>query len=451
MEEEEAEAELEEGEVSDKGSAADISDDELDPESDIDFPPGVADKMARFVEKQTRRVVAELLAEEERKYAQTRKAPKTPLVLARAVRAEMLELLGITDSQDIGGVRKKKKVPLPDPLPAGAPRRFAPDKTPLFNPHWDDRVDRGVNVEYISAVVRLIRDKGVKKHTLPSRMAKNNVLVVRAAHTYFNSLRRQYQAQNDPEAQAKYAQKLQNDKRSARRTRKAIMLSDGVPIFRRFFGKAATVGVEQLIHAAWLSSEDSTDGAARHSDWERMRSKGHAGLKALEVRTMLWRSRQLNMLYLTLAVFARFKYEVFGDLDEDEERDLTDDERALYFARLAQAVARWRSVYLSNKHLYDRFRGPPANHREFPRDDKQQRRVEGMLFKQCISRKWAKKDHEHLQFYNSAPDCPSSYTIFDLELPMELIPPDDRAWLEEVGTTDAEPGETDVEEVPDRL
>ncbi|KAI0370475.1 hypothetical protein BV20DRAFT_1052495 [Pilatotrama ljubarskyi] len=444
--------ESESGSESDNsGSAGDISDDEPDVDLDIDLPPELIAKMRRWVQQQTRRLFAKLLAkwEKKNKHKRKRKEPEVPLVLARAVRDEMCNLIGISNTEPkVGGARKKPRrddTLLPAPLPAGAPRRLAPDKTPLFNPDWESRVDEGVNFEYIQAVVALIRDKGAKKHKLSSKMAKNEVLVLKAAHTYFRSLRTRYQAQIDEAAKAKYLKKLENDKRNARRIRKAATLEDGVEIFRRFFGRAATVGVEQLIHVAWLSSEDSTDGAASHSEWERMRSKGRAGSKALEVRVMAWRSRQLNTIYLVLAVFARFKLEVFGDLDEDADRDLVDEERERYFTRLRDAVSRWRSIYLNNTQMYDRFRGPPVNHRQFPRDDKQLHQVEGMTYKQCISRKWAKKSHENLQFYLSAPPCPSSYTIFDLDVPMELIPQDDRTWLQELETTDAEPDEMDVD------
>ncbi|KAI9000668.1 hypothetical protein BD414DRAFT_532512 [Trametes punicea] len=377
-----------------------------------------------------------MLAKLEKRHVRGKKPAKVPLELARAVRDEMLAAIGI--ERVIGGRRKKQRVTLPQPLAPGMPPRYALDgSTRLYNPDWNSHVDGGVNLEYIMTVQHLIQENGVVKYGLSQELANNHDLIIKAAHTYFRTLRRQYQADHDEAARAKCEAKLEMDKHNARRHRKASHLRTGIKPFRRVFGHAATQGIEQLVHSPWQSSEDSSGGVANPTERDRMRRMANAGFKALELRTLRWRGRKLSTLYLTLAVFARFQAERAGDLDEIASEDLTEVERATYLAQVRQAVQEWQSVYTSKDLHYDRFRGPAANHRDLPREDKKRRPI----YKECISRRWAKESEAHSQIYDAAPHCPDNFTIFDLELPLDLLPERDREWLQGVDMADSEDNE----------
>ncbi|OSD01437.1 hypothetical protein PYCCODRAFT_1478461 [Trametes coccinea BRFM310] len=392
-------------------------------------------QVKHLVKLEARRLVKKMLAKLENRHAQGKRLPKVPLELARAVRDEMLAAMGV--ERVIGGRRKKQRVTLPQPLAPGTPPRYALDgSTRLYNPDWNGHVDDGVNLEYIMTIQRLIQENGVVKYGLPQELAHNHDLVIKAAHTYFRTLRRQYQADHNEAARAKHKAKLETDKHNVRRHRKASFLRTGIKPFRRVFGHAATQGVEDLVHSPWQSSEDSSDGVADPNERDRMRRMANAGFKALELRTLRWRGRQLSALYLTLAVFARFQAERAGELDSDDivSEDLTEAERAAYLAKVRQAVQEWQSVYMSKDLHYDRFRGPAANHRDLPREDKKRRPI----YKECISRRWAKENETHSQIYDAAPHCPDGFTIFDLELPLDLLPERDREWLHGVDPADSE-------------
>ncbi|CDO71995.1 hypothetical protein BN946_scf184943.g30 [Trametes cinnabarina] len=372
------------------------------------LPPNVRAQVKRLARAEADRRVKKMLAKLEQKYAGTQTAPRVPLALAvsidplqrlsvysplieqRAVREEMKALMGIRPTWS--GRRKKQRISLPKPLAAGAPVRYAPDNTRLFNPDWSVPVDEGVNLQFVTTVRDLIRDKGVEKHGLSAEVVENDNLIIKAAHTYFRTLRRQYEVDHNNEAREKHEQKLENDKHYARRKR---------------------------------SSEDSgSEHDAHYAERETMRKEFGAGSNALEVRALRWRGRQLISVYLALMVFARFSAEEAGRLDGLSE-ELSAEEREAYLDKLCEAVATWDSVYLSEDQVYDRFRGPAANHIDLPRKDKKRRPI----YKECFSRKWVEETEEHLQIYNSARNCPPSFTILNLELPMELFPKRDREWL----------------------
>ncbi|KAH9848440.1 hypothetical protein C2E23DRAFT_889093 [Lenzites betulinus] len=396
-------------------------------------------EVKRLAKAQAEEMVRKALAGLEKQYKRARtKRAKAPTNLVRAVQHEMYALMGL--ERRLGSQRTKKlHVALPEPLAPGVEGRFAPDgKTRWYNPDWDARVDVGVNLEFITAVRDLIREKGGIKHGLPSELTENDELIIKAAHTYFRSLRRRYQADHNAEAKAKYENKLQADKHYQRRRRRTDILREGVLPFRKVFGRGMTEGVDELVISPWQSSEDSGNVDGDRSAREDERRKAGAGTHALELRTLRWKSQKMRMLYLVLAVFGRFQAERGEEVDEDTMEDFTAEERDAYLEQLRTAVRTWRSVSISRNQQFDRFRGPVVNDFDIPREDKHRRPI----YKECISRKWAKETSEHTQVYKAAGKCPATFTIFDLELPMDLLPELDQEWMKKVETTDfSESGE----------
>ncbi|KAH9852591.1 hypothetical protein C2E23DRAFT_859624 [Lenzites betulinus] len=398
-------------------------------------------EVKRLAKAQAEQMVKKALAGLERQYKRSRtKGGKVPNILVRAVQHEMYALMGL--ERALGSQRKKLHVALPNPLAPGVEARYAPDgKTRWYNPEWDARVDVGVNLEFITAVRDLIREKGGIKHELPSELTENDELIIKAAHTYFRSLRRRYHADHSEEAKAKYEKKLQVDKHYQRRRRRTNILREGMQPFRKVFGRGATEGVEELVISPWQSSEDSGNGDGDQQTRDEERRKAGAGRHALELRTLRWKSRKMRMLYLILAVFGRFQAERGDELDEESTEDFTPAEHDTYLEELRAAVRTWRSITINRNQQFDRFRGPAVNALDLPREDKHRRPI----YKECISRKWAKETNEHTQLYKAAGPCPSTFTIFDLELPMDLLPELDQEWMEKVETTDFD--EIDDEEL----
>ncbi|KAI0629223.1 hypothetical protein C8Q77DRAFT_1157998 [Trametes polyzona] len=403
------------------------------------LPPAQREAVKRLARAEAQRAVSEVLAdirrgEQEASQAHTQlPKPRVPIEVQRAVRAVMRELMGMEDSNPIGlGRRMRRRLPLPD---AASRAEEAQDSdnlpTPLFTPDWDKRVDEDENLAFITAVRAIIREKGVSIYGLTGEWAEDDDLVVRAAHTYFQTLRRQYAAEHDEEAGMKLSKKKHADKHKGRRRRKAQRLRNGIIAFRRVFGKAATEGVNELILSDDQSSEASSDGHAPPSKREQMRDAVSAGSTALEVRYMRWRCRQLTLISLALAVFARFQAERAhaGIIDRSSE-EYSPEEREAYLAQLRRAIEKWPTVLQGRDLQYNRFRGPVENHQDLPRLN----RRKTPLYKECISRKWAKESLEHAHILEAAPHCPASFTVLGLKIPLDILPRLDREYVESLET-----------------
>ncbi|KAI0630824.1 hypothetical protein C8Q77DRAFT_1160339 [Trametes polyzona] len=354
--------------------------------------------------------------------------------LKKAAQETVRNLMGMREkAPHAPGVRKKAYV-LPDPLPEGEPPRSAPDGTRLFNPEWTMDVDKGVNRELVQAAVAVVR-QNADDYKVQPREAEDEDALRTAVVTYLQGLKRQYQTSHDESLANKRQKKLVDDKHHARRHRKADWIRMGLLAFRRAFGFDLTVGVDELVHTPWQSDEHSDEGEATHEEWRAMRLASQAGPNALEVRGLTWRSRKLLTLYVVLSVFARFSRD-FPDLaardpavgvngeDLSADADALANARAQYLDEVISAAKEWRTIYANNWQHLGRFRGPAINNREVPRADRRY-----TIFKDCFSQKWAKRSPEHARLYAKALEVPETFTVFDLEIPEELIPEDDREWL----------------------
>lgn len=158
---------------------------------------------------------------------------------------------------------------------------------------------------------------------------------------------------------------------------------------------------------------------------------------------------KLTVLYIVLAVLVRFVRErepltqhkqrtqtrvrgqrIASDSNAqelapsaDSESD-TEEVRAQYRARVGDAVKDWSTIYVHPNQRVERFRGPPENSPQQPRVHKK-----NVIYKEFISPKWANASAKNLQFYEKAPSCPSTFTVFDLDNLDDLIPKDDLGWL----------------------
>ncbi|CDO73027.1 hypothetical protein BN946_scf185007.g81 [Trametes cinnabarina] len=433
-------------ESSDSGSESDtessVSDWDAEAESLSDSEPirrrDFKRLLAKVVKLKKKLARCERRVKDWQKRRSGRRKTEIPAALRAVIHAEMLRLLGITRPG-------KKHCPrLPGPRGPGDEERYAGDHTTrLYNPEWDERVDRSqVNREFINAVVQLIRDKGVELHGLPAHMVQNEKLIVHAAQAYFRTLRRRFRVEHNPEAKEAAEKKLYMDKHYARRHRKAEHLRDGIRPFRCVFGWDATEGVEDLVDSGCLSSEVTAPALEEDSDGtrdERRRLQLQMGVgdNALEVRTVKWLAQRVRTMYLILAVFARFEAQrrKQGNSSDWPDRDLTPAEREAYLAEVRLSASKMRSVLSKGRaQAYERFRAPAARHRNLPREEKRRKPI----FKESFSQKWVRQSAEHQNIYDRAPNCPSSYTVIKLDLPTDLLLELDRLHLAEGETTESE-------------
>ncbi|KAI0630613.1 hypothetical protein C8Q77DRAFT_1062958 [Trametes polyzona] len=354
--------------------------------------------------------------------------------LQKAAQETVRKLMGVREKAPHAPGARKKAYVLPDPLAEGEDPRVAPDGTRLFNPDWAMDVDRGVNGELVQAAVVVVR-QNADVYKVPQREVEDDETLRSAVVTYFQGLKRQYQSTHDELLANKRQKKLGDDKHHARRHRKADWIRMGLLSFRKAFGFEQTEGVDELVHTPWQSDEHSDEGDATHQDWLAARQASQAGPNALEVRGLTWRSQKLLTLYVVLSVFARFTRD-FPELaardpavgvkgeDLSADSEAVTKARAEYLEEVMSAAREWRTIYANNWQHLGRFRGPAANDREVPRTDRRH-----TIFKDCFSRKWAKKSPEHARLFAKALELPSTFTVFDLEIPEDLIPEDDREWL----------------------
>ncbi|EKM56151.1 uncharacterized protein PHACADRAFT_29104 [Phanerochaete carnosa HHB-10118-sp] len=150
----------------------------------------------------------------------------------------MLDLVGVNS------VRNEKMV-LPEPLPDGAPL-CVENNVPLYNPHWKESISLNVNHEYLEAVV----DHIVKKQNVRCTLNEADATPVHlwlTAETYFTTLHSNYKAQTTV-----------ND-------------------FQARYSEENTVGVQELLHSDYMSSEHSDSGEAvarKHNTHEEARGIG---------------------------------------------------------------------------------------------------------------------------------------------------------------------------------
>ncbi|KAI0363299.1 hypothetical protein BV20DRAFT_1058163 [Pilatotrama ljubarskyi] len=367
---------------------------------------------------------------------------KVPTAIQNAVHQDMRRLLGVPAGTVTG--RRQGDFQVPAPLAMGSDTRTAPNGDTIWNPDWTLKVNEGVNAAYVQAAAALVKQNGVQGHKLPADLADDLGTIQHSARTYWRTLKKKYLSQTDEVWAQKAEQKRINDKLYGRRHRRADGLRQGIPVFRQIFGKENTVGVEEVVQSPWQSDEAESDGEADHAEWEQCRKAFGASTNAYEVRGHAWKGRKLSTLYVTLAVCARFDKErrdartllrsqgraeldgyhaddeAAGEQDADTYPELSDTERIALRSQLEASVANWYSIYLNPAQQTDRFRGPAANRREFPRKDSSTGRR--TLYKECFSRKWAAENAEHSRWYESAPSCPPEFTTFKLDIPQTLIP-----------------------------
>ncbi|KAH9897972.1 hypothetical protein C8Q73DRAFT_683249 [Cubamyces lactineus] len=146
------------------------------------------------------------------------------------------------------------KLPKPDD-----PVKYAPDGTRLYNPDWGIPIDEGINDQFISAVVKLTMSNGANPpFNLSADVVGDEGLLTLAAKAYLKSLKRMFMLQSSGDrGTQQLTKKRVSDKLHGRRARKCDNLASAIPMFRKVFGHANTVGIEEVVQVGWMSDEHS--------------------------------------------------------------------------------------------------------------------------------------------------------------------------------------------------
>ncbi|KAI0696123.1 hypothetical protein C8T65DRAFT_698489 [Cerioporus squamosus] len=365
---------------------------------------------------------------------------KVPAAVKTAVHHMMLRLMGC--------VHKNKRsshsgvtayFDLPDPLPEGEPKhtvKSGNNVVTLWNPDWFRPVDEGVNVDFIAATVNAVVQSGGSTYQLKPEWLEQPALIKHTSEAYFRHLRRQYKYRNNADGLRRLAAKMKMDKRLGRRQRKTQHRMKGISALRKAFGRASTVGIEELVKTELMSSEASSEGEADPEERDCMRVEQGAGRRALERRRVVFRSEKLNRIYYALDAFARVQESSSesenidnapgqgnDDDKESEESELSEDERMAFRAEVLDEIRVAEAQDADQR--YDRFRGPKENYRTEERRTKRRK----TMYKECYSQTWVNSAVTHKEAYNRARTAPSEMTIFQLEIPDEFIMEVDRGYL----------------------
>ncbi|KAI0069571.1 hypothetical protein K474DRAFT_1751280 [Panus rudis PR-1116 ss-1] len=242
-------------------------------------------------------------------------------------------------------------------------------------------------------VVNLIMANETATRALPPHVIVQRGLVEIAAHQYFTTLRGWYSAQNNADRMERRMSKNTKNTRRQRKRRKADALRKAVPLFRAKYGEDETVGLEQLIHADYQSSEHSEGGESNVDEFQKYRKEHGGSDDGLEICREQWRSPQLNRVYYSLKKIG----------NEQITNKSCRRERAGRAQRL-------------------RFRGMAANANDRVPPVKLSKRP-------CFSyvnESWAiRTSNENIPMLED----PEEWSILSLSIPDEDIDDDNRAWL----------------------
>ncbi|KAI0070080.1 hypothetical protein K474DRAFT_284691 [Panus rudis PR-1116 ss-1] len=310
--------------------------------------------------------------------------------LARSTQATMLSMMGLKRPSS---TTAQAQIILPHPLQRGEAPRVGNDGRELATPDFTGAVNDPVNMRFLEDVVSLMIRNETRARTLAAHVVVTERLVEVAAKQYFSTLRMWYRRQNEEATESKMRERRAKNTRRQRKKRKADNLRKAVPLFRAKYGEENTVGLEQIIHTDYQSSEHSDCGAADPAEFDAYRTAHGGGTDGLEIRREQWRSYKLDRIYYSLKTL----------VIEQTHNELKRGERPGKVQRL-----RFQGMKVNANN-----RMPPAKPSKRP-------------YISCVSEDWAERTGN-----TSIPmlQDPEDFTIFSLEIPDEDLDKEDLAWL----------------------
>ncbi|KAG6850072.1 hypothetical protein H0H93_001422 [Arthromyces matolae] len=310
----------------------------------------------------------------------------------------MNEFVGVESIRDESGTLSKI---IPGPLPAGAPIRYkdigADKRLRLWNPDWNTAPKSGSNRAFLEAVIHHIRQKE-KDHPSVGMPVEEltDELMWESVTQYYKTMRNNWKRQNDERVAAKQSAHDKEVKLRARKKAKADTMRQNIQGFEDLYDKTKTVGLREIIHTDYMSSEHSDCGNVSIDEYTAHRASKIGGgmTNGFEIRRPEWRSKQMNRVYVRLHKMARDGGPRPGE------------------------TSRRNTVRLP------RYHGLPANN-----NNKNPPKVKGHLApRSCISDEWirnnGKKDGDHLWR-----DDPEGWVILSLDIPSADFDAHDLAYL----------------------
>ncbi|KAG6819709.1 hypothetical protein H0H93_009403 [Arthromyces matolae] len=333
--------------------------------------------------------------------------------LTSLVHQVMNEMVGVESIRDESGTLSKI---IPGPLVAGAPIRYkdigANEHMRLWNPDWNTAPKSGSNRAFLEAVIRHIRQKE-KDHPSVGMPVEEltDELMWDSVTQYFKTMRNNWKRQNDERVAAKQSAHDKDVKLRARKKAKADTMRQNIQGFEDLYGKTKTVGLREIIHTDYMSSEHSDCGNVSNDVYTAHRASKIGGgmTNGFEIRRPEWRSKQMNRVYVRLHKMARDGGPRPGE------------------------TSRRNTVRLP------RYHGLPANNNK-----KNPPKVKGYLApRSCISDEWIKnnekKDDDHL-WRND----PEDWVILSLDIPLTDFDAHDLAYLADMEDNEGVNKEVDV-------
>ncbi|KAJ3562762.1 hypothetical protein NP233_g9373 [Leucocoprinus birnbaumii] len=296
-------------------------------------------------------------------------------VLRSLTQTVMRDLLGINKARS---GNDDENQPIPNPLGPGEESRQTLGGSKLWNPDWNQAVNVGINMLYISHVIQLAAPScGVNADVI------NDSEIRYYAHQYFLTLRNTWKGQISEPIKEKQMKKRDRTRVNARKRTKSKHRRQAVGLLKAH-GTTNLEGVEEVILTDWMSSEHSDCGNVSITEWKRHCSHqiGKVQGKSLEVCKLAWRADWLNHLYCHLDVLS-------SKLANDTKSAKTSGVR------------------------YTRFEGPPKNVNFDPPKAAGQDKLRP--FQACISLEWAEKHNQGNKLLLRV--NPPSFTVFNLEIP----------------------------------
>ncbi|KAF7363430.1 hypothetical protein MSAN_00998800 [Mycena sanguinolenta] len=298
----------------------------------------------------------------------------------------------------------KRLTDLPHSLKPGEEPDFLADGVTLkAHPDWSGGVSDPVNIAFCIRVKNLVMDKVAKDNLLPQPLFGNpsDTNVMEMVKQYYDTLRKEYKAQNFEEGKVKKTHKRTQGKHRGRKVEKAKDCREAVERFCEIHGEQNTEGAYEAIQTDDMSSEHSDCGNVPKDVFEAHRKRSGGGDNGWEVRRKLWRSGWFNLYLAHLKTIKRqMREEAYQDKNGSSKGKAT-------------RVPRFRGLSANNNN------SDPA-----PRRGRKGRK----LYEAMVSPEWLKKEGKTYEEVGAVAH-PPKLTIFNLQLTKDGLHDTELAYL----------------------
>ncbi|KAI0685850.1 hypothetical protein C8T65DRAFT_747699 [Cerioporus squamosus] len=303
---------------------------------------------------------------------------------------------------------------LPDP-PAG--RTGARIEDDFYCPDWNAPINSPTNDEFVDAVVEIVLMDAVN---VGHPIEHLRIPIKTAVKRYLLSLKtgRRFHITGKDEHK-----KSMDDRRARRSHMIREMRKAQVPL-RKYLGYDQTVGLEAVVRTDYVNSEWSSTSEKEPEARKALRIAQNVDAGNLEVRPVLWHVDKLDHIFAVLrgiraaGIPAPNKDPALAAIlnPANDGADYSEEQKKM-FLTIIQSTANVRRRRANQK---DRFWGRG--------DERMRKRKDARLpaYQELINPSWAGASAKNMRIYQTAPTCPSHFTILTTPMPRELMTHEDR-------------------------